>query len=420
MIQAALYKVRAAEAKHQEAVWASWWPQMTVIGFAAPAPPARGDAVRTDTPYPLAYGWLDQYGLLTRLEVSMVWPLYTFGKVSLYQEAAKGGIRVAQENLRLEQAKLAGIVRQAFYGLQLAESSLTLLDEMDEYIGQAKDKLKTETDKLKIEVMGAELQARKIQAQTGKQIALSALTRLTGLPLGQPLAIEQPELEEPDDLTLMDLSKYLSLAEGYRPELQMLRHGTDAKLALLKVEQRSWLPDFFIAGFLRASYSTVAQDQLSPFARDDFIFFDAGVGLGLRFDFDIPVKLARIRHAEAEFAEFQSQRAFARQGIAIQIEQHYREALAAQKTVAIYKKARKAADKWMTRTMLAFASGLVETRDVSDALLAAAKARGDYIQAIYALQMALAHLSRSVGIDIAQAPAPSASTLSPLPLLRPQ
>ena len=401
MIEAANARLEAMKAQKQEAVWGSWWPQMQLIGLIAPAPPARGNAISSDTPIPDAYLWFDQYGIMTRLEFSLIWPVYTFGKLSLYQKAASAGVEVGHANVSLEQSKLALMVRKAYHGLLFAEGALSLLDEVEEYIEQAKKRVKGKTDRLKVEVFGAELSAQRLKAEAGRSMAQAGLARLTGLPTEPPIKLDADELEEPE-IKMLSLDAYQRWSQRFRPEIQLLQHAMDAKRSLLQVQQRAWAPDIFIMGFFRGAYTSSATDQFSPFARDDFNFADGGLLLGVRFNLDIPVQIARTRKAEAEFNEFQSQERFAKMGIALQVEQHYREAVAAQKAVKIFRRSRKAANQWMTRSMMSFSSGLIETRDVTEALTAAAKNRFSYLEALHQFHTALSELSRAVGIDVTQ------------------
>lgn len=399
MIAGAQARLEAMKAQKDEALWAGWWPQMQVIGLIAPTPPARGNAVNSDTPIPQSYGWFDQYGVMTRFELSMIWPVYTFGKISLYQKAADSGVRIGQANVEVERDKLALLLKKAYYGLLAANDGLTLIDDMEEYIEQAKKRVKEKTDQLKIQVYAAELSAERIKAETGRELARSALARLTGISNSETLQLQAEELPEPAT-KLLSLKEYQEHSKRHRPELQLLQHALDAKRSLLEVQRRAWTPDFFLMGFFRGAYTSNATDQFSPFAYDPFNFLDGGLLLGVRINLDFPVQIARTRKVEAEFNEFQSQERLAHLGISLQVEQHYRESFAAQRTVAILDKSRKAANQWLSKVMISYTSGLVETREITEALGAFAKSRSGYIQALLQYHNAASELSRSVGVDI--------------------
>jgi outer membrane protein TolC len=399
MIAGAQARLEAMKAQKDEAMWAGWWPQMQVVGLIAPTPPARGNAVNSDTPIPQSYGWFDQYGVMTRFELSMIWPVYTFRKISLYQKAADSGVRIGQANIEVERDKLTLLLKKAYYGLLAANDGLTLIDDMEEYIDQAKKRVKDKTDQLKVQVFGAELSAERIKAETGRALARAALARLTGISSAKMLQLQAEELPEPAT-QLLSLKEYQGYAKRHRPELQLLQHALDAKRSLLEVQRRAWTPDFFLMGFFRGAYTSNATDQFSPFAFDPFNFLDGGLLLGVRFNLDFPVQIARTRKVEAEFNAFQSQERLAHMGISLQVEQHYREALAGQKTVEILNKSRKAANRWLSKVMLSYTSGLVETREVTEALGAFAKTRSGYLQALLQYHQAVSDLSRAVGLDI--------------------
>lgn len=398
-LREAQYQLESFRARKSEAIWTSWWPQGSVTAVVAPAPPARGDATTTTTPYPEAYNRLNQYGVLTRVELSLVWPLYTFGKLTLLQKAATHGVRLGQTKILLEKSKWEMLVKEAYFGLQFAESSLVLLDEAEEQIREAKKRVKGKTDKLKMQVIESQVLSRRVQAEMAKRIAESGLARLSGLPTKPAIQLQDPELEEAE-IKIHKLKEYQRLARLHRPELGLLTHALRAKRALLNAQRRMWLPDFFIGAFFRWGYSSAADDQMSPFARDDFNFLEAAGVLGVRWSLDVPITLTKIRRAEADFEAFRSRKNLAEQGIKMQVEQRYRELVAANKLVSVHKTGRKAANKWMTKSMIAFGSGLVDTKEVSDALLAYAQTQFAYLESMYKLKVAVARLTRAVGLDI--------------------
>ncbi len=396
MIKEAMHKLEAMKIRRQEVTWLSWWPQGTLVALIAPSPPARGDATHTSTPIPSSYGDFSSYGVLTRFELSLAFPLYTFGKLGALDKAAQKGIRLAEANVRLSKSKISLLVKKVYYGVQKAESALMLLEDAGDYLDQARKKVKSKTDRLKLAVIEAELKARKVQAHMGKRLALSALAKLTGLSAVQ---LSEPELEEPS-ISVKKLQYYQKIARQYRPELQILRQALAAKKYLLTAQKRLWTPDLFIGAFIRHAYSNVADDQKNPFVRDDFNYLEGGIGLGLRFSLDFPLKIARARRAAANFAAFKSRYQLAQLAIKMDVERRFREFKANQQLLKIRKAGRKAANQWITRALIGYSSGLVELKELTDALMAAAKGRFDYIEALYQFNLSIAQLSRAIGKNI--------------------
>jgi len=401
MIKTAMHQLESLKARKDEVFWLSWWPQGTLVALIAPSPPSRGGVLKTTTPIPSSYTDLSKYGVLTRFEMNVIWPLYTFGKLSFLRQAAKKGIKVGESNIRLAKSKIAILLKKVYYGLQKAESALILLEEAEDYLKDARKKVKAKTDKLKLAVIEAELKSRKVQALMGKRLALSALARLVGFPTKKPLKLAESELEE-IEVVKLSLKDYQAMSRRYRPELRLLKDAVEAKRFILKAHQRLWTPDLFIGGYIRHAYSNVADDQTNPFVRDDFNFLEGGLALGLRFSFDFPIKLARARRASADFSTFQSRHQLAKLAIKMDVERRYRELRSAQMLVKIQRAGRKAANQWISRTMMAYSSGLTELKEVTEALMAVAKSRFGYIESLYQLNLSVAHLSRAVGRDISK------------------
>jgi hypothetical protein len=69
-----------------------------------------GTTPRTDGPFP---GGLSDW---TSLQFALIKPLYTFGKIEQYSEAAKGNIDVKLGDVRISQASTVMDVKRAYYG----------------------------------------------------------------------------------------------------------------------------------------------------------------------------------------------------------------------------------------------------------------------------------------------------------------
>lgn len=395
-VHQARHELRKFKAIKQEAFAASWWPHGSVTAIFAPSPKMQGDAVNTSTPLPDAYFKFADYGFLTRFELTLAWPLYTFGKLSFYQEAANSGVGVGKANLKRVKKDMVLTIKRAYYGLQYAQSVLNLLEDSEEFLEDLKGKVKTSTEKIQLQYLEAEFKARKAQAQGGLRVAQVALARLAGVPPGKKFLLKDPELEM-KSVKVRTLKAYKRLSRTHRPEFRLLQFAENAQLALLKAKQRSLLPDIFIGGFFRHGYSSVAVDQLSPFARDDFNFIEGGLFLGLRFTLDFPLKLTRIRKQQAHYQAFRSKRRFAHLGMGIELQKRFIELQTAEKIVRHRAKAKKSAEKWITRIVLSYSSGFSSFKDVMAAMQANGLAQFGYLEAVYKHKLAIANLERVTG-----------------------
>ena len=409
-IAAARHRLAGMKARLSEARWLSWSPQGSLSAYVAPGPPARGNAVTSETPWPNSFFNISEYGFLARIQATAGMPIYTFGKLSSLRRAATAGVRVGRQNVRLKRHEVTLQVRKAYYALQLAHSSVELLEEAADHLAKAKKRVKRliaadssevgKTDLFKLQVFEAELQGRMAKAKLGRRIARAALAALVGLPGGGRLELDSYELPDGGP-GVLPLRRYLSAAVAARPELRLLHHTERAKRHLLTARRRALLPDLFVGAFFRWGVNTAADDQKSPFAKDDFNYIEAGLGLGIKVDLDFGIKAARARREAASLKRFRAQRRLARMGIRLQLRARYLALRSAIANIEIQRKGKKAASRWATRAVMAYESGLIKTKDLVDALVALAQRRFEHFRALHDAQVAAAELSRAVGMDLA-------------------
>ncbi|MDH7499359.1 MAG: TolC family protein, partial [candidate division NC10 bacterium] len=77
------YDVEVFQSKKQQAD-AALWPQIELLGIAGPSNRARGDQIYS----PDQQTDLRIDGIFGRADISLIQPLYTFGKISSLREAA--------------------------------------------------------------------------------------------------------------------------------------------------------------------------------------------------------------------------------------------------------------------------------------------------------------------------------------------
>ncbi|MBI5529406.1 MAG: TolC family protein [Deltaproteobacteria bacterium] len=406
-------KVKAAEAdldyyrgKYHEAQSAFWLPNVsaTVMGGGPVAPESKKVDRVTDASNLGSLG-VTGAGVIVQGSVDVVWPLYTFGRLGSILDAAGSGIDAATAGIAAARDAVVLDTRKAYYGVIAAREVIAVLEDGKDKLREARKKIKdllaaddpqaTEKDLFKIDFYAAELESRFQETKKGLAVAEAALRVMIGADedeqvTAKPLDIEAG-LPEPGPV-----SGHLGETAA-RPDLRALGHAVKARSSLADAAGRLYYPNLFVGGGLRFSQSSVQFDTGNPLVRDDLNYLGGAVGLGLRLELDVGIKLAQEEQARAELSKLRFQSALAARGAALQVRKAHADYVHARANWLAYKDGAKAARKWLAASMLNYNIGVGDTRDLLEALVAQAQGRIQQLKAAYEARVALAELELASG-----------------------
>ena len=191
---------------------AARFPQIELTAVVGPSPRARGTVEggspdRKDNPVVT--------NVFERIEMTLVQPLYTFGKITGFREAAAEGVKVDKAKVEEKAADLVLRIKELYYGRLLADDLLGLIDEirgdLDKAIEKTERQLKAdapgvdEVDLYKLKAFRGEILKNRNEAQKGFDLATTGLRTFAGLDPGQSLELDAggldatPRKVEPED-----------------------------------------------------------------------------------------------------------------------------------------------------------------------------------------------------------------------------
>ena len=398
-LAAARAKVAQARAQLDEAHVAPF-SQFKLTGGVALAPTLKGDNVfspNTDVSLTssLAVAW--------RAGIEGVVPLWTFGKITNLWEAAGAAVHVSEADAEIQRDAVRVDVRKAYFGLQLARDSLLLLKDVKSQLDKGVTALQKQIDEgkgdpidlLKLQTYAAELDVRQSEAERYVHVALAGLRFYTGVP---DLDIPDTPLRPPKH-ELGHITRYLSAAELYRPEISMARHGIAARTAQVHLARSQLFPDIGLGLSVSMSAAPAIADQINPYVTDPGNYFHYGAALVFQWKLDFPAQAARIRYAEAQLEEVRAQQRFAMGGIGAEVEVAYAEVVDWKKRADAYAKAVKTAKKWLVRVQEGIDIGTVEEKDLLEPAEAYALNKASQLNAVMELDMAMSRLAKATGWD---------------------
>lgn len=379
---------------------AGWYPKGNITYYVAPIFEETGNALNSVSNY-------DKWGVYTRIEASIMQPLHTFGMISSYRKAANIGYETEIEKVKIKKEELIERTKKLYYGVQLAYDLVDVICDAEKKIKKAADIAKdkvTKNELPKKDLHSLEFNQSKVivkasDAKRSKTLAEKGLLATLGLDLDSKLEFKKAYIDK-ENFKLKKEKYYLDLANKNRPELKMLDHGLDLTKSLWEAEKSKKLPTLFLAGFGGYSYSNVREDQTSSFANDPYNSLRGGLALGLRMNLDWGTINAKARQNKYLHDKILLSKTSANDGVMLEVKKAYMEVRDYETQVDATKKGMKNAKSWFLKEMMGYSMGLTETKDLIKAMEADFESKLNYYLAIYKYNVAIAKLSKVVGVEL--------------------
>ncbi len=379
------------------------YPQVELTTVLGPSPRARGDQVSSpDKKYDL-----NITGVFVRAGLEIIQPIFTWGLLENARLAADQGVRATQAGVDVKSTEVALKVKQAYWGLVAAKTIrdflLEIRSQVDDTIVRTERLIEggftTDVDVYRLRTSKGELEKNLNLVDKNIGLARTALAAWTGQSPGT--IVEPADTALPAELRdLRALQAFVEDARAKRPEFTQLDQGIKARQNLVEVERKRRLPLFFFGIVGSAAYATNRDRIDNPFVYDPLNDTAIGPVIGFKYNLDFGIAAGKIKEAEAEVQRLEALRDFAREGIPLQVQQAYDGVVEARRNAQAYDEAYQNAKKWLVAASSNFDLGIGESRDLSDAFLAYAKSRGEYLQALYAYVYGLEQLAHAAGLDV--------------------
>jgi outer membrane protein TolC len=407
---------RIAAARAEEAVLqaqrrqvdAARWPLVTLDAGVGPSQQATlvpGTAVQSVEPQ-YASPRLGDLSAAFVANLSVIQPLYTFGKIATRQEATAHGLRAREAQTRMERADVAFEVARIYEGYLLARDADRFFTEMIHWLARTLESTQqrlaqgaagvTDRDVLRLQSGMGLAEMGLNQARAGEAQATAGLAAYLGLPPEDAIVTAEEDLA-PVGRDPTDFASVAALALKNRPEIVALREGEMALDALARGEAAGVRPDLFLMAFVSAAYSPGRDRLETRFVIDPLNHFIPGVLLGLRWQFQGGTAAARADEQRARAAVLRHMGQWAGRGIPAEVRRAYEDVLRASKDIARATEAVGKAKQWMVQASADYSIGFLDVREVSDAVEAYVTLRTSLLKARFEHNVAMAALSRATG-----------------------
>lgn len=403
MMYAARAGLQGLEAKLKQAQWA-YFPSFELTVGIAPTPEITGDALKSTTHW-------DKWGYAAGARLTMVQPVYTFGKIRSLQRAGEQGIEIGDAGIDLVRLELRYRLAQAWFGVLLARENRKMIDDGREWLYKAADRMESLRDEdsddydqseyLRLRSREAEFYALEAENRLLETRAVHGLRLLTGETdptKGVPLDEELEALE----VTLTTPAQLVALAMENDPLMRINRANEQVKSYMHDHKRAQLLPDLVVLAEANAATSDVIEDQDSSFAHNAAHRLDARAIVALRWQLDVPQRIFQEREAKAFANMAAGETETSLQLAELNVRGLWQEMENVRVLIDAYKKSKTAAQGWLTTNWDLYQDGFADFNEVMDSLEQTVGKRAAYLKSVHDHNILVYALSRAVGQDISK------------------
>ncbi|MCE5312119.1 MAG: TolC family protein [Nitrospiraceae bacterium] len=396
------FDVDVYKAKKQQAE-AAKYPQIDALAIAGPSPRAKYEHLNPTVQTSVGTS-ID--GVFGRLDATVIQPIYTFGKISSYNEAASGGIKASEAAVKKKTADIALRIKELYNGMLMAKEIKRLLlevkDDLERSIDKAEKQIKNESpwadeaNVYKLRSYMGEVMRNLNEAEKGFAIARDALMTSMGLKRGTDFDIAENDLR-PLDITPEPVDTYMARSKEMRPEFAQLKEGLAARSALVEAEKSNYYPQIFLGAKIVGAAATNRDKVENPYINDYFNSSYGAVFLGMKWSFDFGITNGRVNEALAEYNKLAEKKRFADEAVPFQVRKAYLDLDEARKNSIETERAYMNARKWLVTAMANFDLGLADAKEIGDAAALYALMKANHIKSNYNQRMSYANLQYAAG-----------------------
>lgn len=342
----------------------------------------------------------------THLDFALTKPLYTFGKIERYGEAAQGNVDLKRGELKQTRGDTVYDTKRAYYGYLTSRDIRIFLEDMQGRLNWAIESVERNLEEETGESRQSDLYALQTakgmlakyvhQSRAIEKISLDGLKVLTGTGLKAELAVADDRIE-PVAFPQIELAELQSRALLERPEMQQLEAGLRTRRALVAAKKADRMPDVYAGVVGQFNYASQRERLDNSYLNDPFNGGGLTPVVGVKWDGVFGATSARVNQAQAELEALNHKKAFAVAGIPFEVGEAYANARANHDSQRDLAEGAAAARRWMVASLADFSAGLESADNVADAIKNYALAQTEYLRTVNDYNMNVAQLARLTG-----------------------
>ncbi len=352
----------------------------------------------------------NDFAIFTRLDVNAVQPVFTWGALNKAISAAKAGAIAAEKQLRTKESAIELRLAELYFSYLLALETDRILEDASKELNRIGDILKEmreegdpdfeEADLFKFEIFESEFGIQKTEVRESKEFVERVWNYV--LKAGEKVYLPEENFLDPVPYELKSFEEYQRLALQQRPELEGISAGIDASKNAFEAQKAKNFPVVFLG--LNISFATTPNRprQTNPFIINNTNFFSAAFGFGVRQNLNIFQIKSEVQKSKLQYRRMQDLHLAAQDGIILELNNVYKEALVAESKVNQVDEALTRTKNWVRHEQLNYDIGFGNSENLIEAIRKELELRVQLKQNVFELNKKIAELYKASGLPVDQ------------------
>ncbi len=351
----------------------------------------------------------ENWAIFTRAELNAIQPIFSWGAISSAVKAAQAGARAAEYQFSAVKAEAELQLFELYYSYLLALEISRILEDANREINTVERRLYQmrddgdpdikESDIFKFDIFKIEFQVQIVEVRE----SLDYVKRIWNYALqAQPGVVYIPEENflDPLNYSLNSFDFYRNQAMDMRPELKGVASGIEALSSSKEAVRAQQYPMVFLG--ITGSFANTPNRprQTNPFIINSTNFASGAIGLGIRQNLNFSSTRRSIERADIEYRRVTDLHKAVTDGIVLELNDRYREAVIAETRLNQTREALVTARNWVRNEQLNYDIGFGDVEDLLDAVQKELELRLKLKQNIYELNRKSAALLKAGGLPI--------------------
>lgn len=358
----------------------------------------------------LSNDWED-WAIFTRAEIDAAQPIFTWGAISKAIQAAEAGARAAEFEFEAQKKETEILLFELYYSYLLAMEMSRILDDANSKIRQVEGELNEMqeegdsdlelADIFQFDIFIAEFEVQRTEVQQ----SLDYVERVWNYAMGgsqNTVYIPEEDFLKSVPFELESFSFYQERALESRAELQGAESGIEAMKHSVEAAKTQYYPSLFLG--LRGSYANTPNRprQSNPFIINNSNYASAAVGVSIRQNLNFLSTRTQVERAQIEYKRVRNLKEALTDGIILELNERYREAVVAEKRVTQLEEVLSISRNWVRQEELDYDFGLGDVNNLIDSIQKELETRVELQQNVFDLNNKIATLYKAAGIPITQ------------------
>ncbi len=401
-LRAAQLQVQRAQLEVRRLSAETRTPDLRLSFRTGAVPQARGDIFSSPDTANGLRGW----GPFYKVDVALVQPIYTFGKISSALQAARHGVAATESGRDRVADELSFEVTRSYLALVFAGRSIAVTRDLREAYEELLSKVDEElakpdsevdyTDQLEVQTVRYAVEEAYRLSLDRQRVAKQRLVLLLGL--DWDAGASAAEVTTPE-FTLTDehLSALVTAAERSNATIRALRSAVDILESKVDLSKANLYPNVVLVGGFRYGLADNRTDQTNPFVLDNFNYRHVGAFIAVNWDLNFLKHRVEIQQRRTERDAAEERLDAAADRVTMEVQEAFAEARTHAALLEVAGESVESAETWLRVSWDNWDLGIADVGKLLDAYNAFFRLRGIEIEREFGLNVALARLAMTFG-----------------------